>query len=429
MKYIEEIRQLLDTSYSPFHVVRNIEELLKKRGYEELDEKEKWDLKREHKYFTKRNDSSLIAFTLPKNGSHFKIAATHTDSPTFKLKPSPIIKRDNAISLNVEPYGGMIYNTWLDRPLSIAGRVLLKKDNGAISTLFDLDRDFCIIPNLAIHMNREINQGFAYNPAVDLLPLLGTKDGDFSFSDFLAKELDVHSDDILSHDLFLFNRMKSSLLGLDDSLLASGRLDDLSSTYSVLLGLLQSQNENEISVYCAFDNEEVGSLTKQGANGTFLKDVLKRVMKCLGSSIEEEAPSSFLLSVDNAHATHPNHPEMSDQTSKVNLNKGIVIKYNANQLYTSDAYSSSVIKTICNHHAIPYQEFTNRSDKRGGSTLGNLSNSEISLNAVDIGIAQLSMHSSYEVLGSYDVERMVDLAHYYYSSLIQYASNGFQIVD
>lgn len=429
MEHIETLRQLLDTSYSPFHVAENIEELLAENGYEELNERNKWELKRGHKYFTKRNDSSLIAFTLPKEGSHFKIAATHTDSPTFKLKPNPLIKRGNALSLNVEPYGGMIYSTWLDRPLSIAGRVLVKGNNGASSHLFALDKDFCIIPNLAIHMNREINQGFAYNPAIDLLPLIGTSEEDFSFNAFLAQRLNVKTEDILSHDLFLYNRMKSALLGVNDTLLASPRLDDLSSTYSVLFGLLESTNEKEISIYCAFDNEEVGSLTKQGANGTFLKDVLTRIMKRLGNSIEEEAPSSFLLSVDNAHATHPNHPEMSDSTSLVNLNKGIVIKYNANQLYTSDAYSSGLIKTICNIHSIPYQEFTNRSDKRGGSTLGNLSNSEVSLNAADIGIAQLAMHSSYEVMGSEDVERMVDLTRYYYSSYIQYSDTGFQIID
>ena len=271
-------------------------------------------------------------------------------------------------------------------------------------------------------MNRTVNSENKVNPSTDTLPLFGIDQNDFSFDKYLLKQLNLEGYEVLSHDLFLYNREKAKLIGREKEFLASGRLDDLSAAYSALLGFLSSKKSKAIKVYASFDNEEVGSLTRQGANSTFLKETLKRVIIALGGKdddFEKTIASSFMLSIDNAHADHPNHMEYTDKTTKVEMNKGIVIKYNANQSYTSDALSSAIVKSIMKKNAIPYQEYTNRSDLRGGSTLGNISNSEVSLITVDIGLAQLAMHSSYEIMGKKDIDYLVDFTKDYFASNIQ----------
>lgn len=420
----EKLIQLLNASYSPFHVVKNIESELQSHGFIQLKENENYSLELSKSYFVKRNDSSIIAFTLPEtltSDFHFQITASHTDSPTFKLKPNPVIRKENAIVLNTEPYGGLIHNTWLDRPLSFAGRVLISHEGKIETRLLNIDEDLLIIPNLAIHMNRNINSGFAYNPSKDLLPLFSLDaEDDFSFADYLKEKLNLTKEDIVEgFDLFLYNRTKATLLGRKKEFLASGREDDLASCYSSLLGFLESGlSQTAVKVFVAFDNEEVGSLTKQGANSTFLKETLIRISKIFEQEkddFEKRIASSSLISIDNAHADHPNYLEVHDQTSPVRMNHGIVIKYNANQSYTSDALSASIVKTICRKEEIPFQEFTNRSDMRGGSTLGNISNSIVSMTSVDIGIPQLAMHSSYEVLALKDMLEMERFVKAYYS--------------
>ena len=414
MESINKIVELLNKSHSQFHVVENIKNELLANNFIEIKENKDFKLEKGKSYFTTRNDSSIIAFKIPAEikDFHFQITAAHNDSPTFKLKQQPLFKVFNTYSLNVEPYGGMIMSTWLDRPLSIAGRVVVKTETGVESRLIDVDKDLLVIPNVAIHMNREINSGYRWNPAVDLLPLVSSTNKEITMNDLLGIK-----DEIIAHDLFLYNRDHSKLVGLEDEFLSSPRIDDLGSTYSCLLGLIASKN-NSIDVLAAFDNEEVGSLTRQGANSTFLKDTLRRITKALGFSCDEfyqAIAKSSLLSVDNAHAINPNHPEYSDKT-KVLLNNGVVIKYNANQSYTTDALSSSIVKTLLNELGLKIQEFTNRSDLRGGSTLGNISNSEISLVSADIGIPQLAMHSTNELCGVSDVEDMVALIKNYYST-------------
>lgn len=427
MENIEKIISYLNQSYSPFHAVRNIESELLSHGFLTLKENKNYVLEPGKNYYVKRNDTSIIAFSVPKGftmeNARFLISATHNDSPTFKIKPNPIIRKDNLILLNTEPYGGGIYSTWLDKPLSFAGRVLTEEKDGIHSHLLCIDEDLLEIPNVCIHMNRSVNSNNSVNPAVDTLPIFGTYEENFSFNDYLLEKLGLEKEEnkVLSHDLFLYNREKATKIGYRQEFLGSGRLDDLSAAYTVLLGFLSSEENQAIKIFASFDNEEVGSLTRQGANSTFLKETLKRILIALGGEkddFEKAIASSFMISVDNAHANHPNHPEYTDKTTDVQLNKGIVIKYNANQSYTSDAFSSSVIKAIMNKYGIPYQEYTNRSDLRGGSTLGNLSNSEVSLITVDIGIAQLAMHSSYELLGMEDLSHMISFVQHYFSSPI-----------
>ena len=412
------ILSLLEKSYSPFHAVRNIEEELLKAGFKPLDEKEKYSLKEGGAYFVKRNDSSILAFHLPKGAKSlsFRIAAAHSDSPTFKIKPNPVLKKGNLLLLNTEPYGGSLYSTWTDRPLSFAGRVVIKDGKEVAAHLLAIDEDLLQIPNLCIHMNREANNGVALNPAKDLIPVFGLAEEGFDFNTYLLNKLGIKGE-VLGHDLFLYNRDKPRFVGKNKEFLSAGRLDDLASAYTTLLGFLDGESKEAVDVFVCFDNEEVGSLTKQGANSDFLKNNLERILIALGKKDEmgEILARSFLLSVDNAHANHPNYPEVSDATTNVQLGGGIVIKYNANQKYTSDAVSASFIKEIAAEAKVPVQEYTNRSDLRGGSTLGNISNSELSLTSCDIGLPQLAMHSSNEFLAAADLDYMVRLTAAYFA--------------
>lgn len=418
MTEFDAVVEDLGRSYSPFHVVKNLSDRLKEAGYTALSEKEPYVLTPGGHYYVTRNDSSLIAFSLPEakeEKTAFRFAAAHTDSPTFVIKPNPTLCKNNLISWNVEPYGGMIDSSWLDRPLSFGGRVYyLDQEGHTKMTLVAPEEDVLYIPNLCIHFNREINSGYAYNPAVDMIPLAGVGH-DFSFSDYLLSLLPSGAKTILSFDLSLYNRDKPRIVGLHHEFLSSPRLDDLASLYSVLQGFLTAK-PHFIDVYCAFDNEEVGSLTMQGANGTFLRDTLHRLCQALSLPYEESMARSFLLSVDNAHAFHPNHPEFSDASSPVYLNGGIAVKYNAAQHYTSNARSVAFLTNIAKNESIPLQSFTNRSDLRGGSTLGNLSNNQVSLCSVDIGIPQLAMHSANELCGVEDVSSMARLLRAYFSS-------------
>lgn len=430
---LSQILAYLEKSYSPYHVVSNLEKTLLEKGYTKLDEHYPYELKAGGKYYVTRNQTSLLAFKVPTTleNPSFHITASHTDSPTFKIKPNPVLVNKNLMSLNVEPYGGGIYSTWMDKPLSIAGRVLVETEKGVRSQLLAIDKDLLIMPNVAIHMNREINSGFSYNASRDTIPLFGIYEEGFSFENYLAQELKLaEKEKVLSYDLFLYNREKPTLLGYKEAFLTSGREDDLASTYTAFLGFLEAKEESDvIPLFVAFDNEEVGSLTRQGAHSTFLKENVDRLLKALKLEDKKECviASSYLLSIDNAHANHPNHPEYSDRNTDVRLNGGIVIKYNANQSYTSDGYSSSLIKALCKKENLSYQEFTNRSDLRGGSTLGNISNSEISLTSCDIGIAQLSMHSSYETLGKEDLLSMITLTRSYFETPFVLKEDGIEL--
>jgi M18 family aminopeptidase len=411
MEILKDLMNFLDSSVTMFHAINECEKVLKDSGYIYLPENEKWNI-RAGKYYTKRNSSSLIAFDIANGDYHFQISAAHSDSPTFKLKDRPIIESNGYLKLNVEAYGGMIDATWLDKPLTLAGRVMVDTKDGIETRLLNIDKDLLIIPNVPIHFNREINKGFAFNNQVDMLPVFSA--GNLSEADFdkmLAKELGVKPEAILAKDLYLVNRQKAAVIGYDNELISSGRLDDLECVYTSLLGFIEAMNNDHINVFAVFDNEEVGSVTKQGAMSTFLVSTLNRINKALGKSDEDyyrAIAKSMLISCDNAHAIHPNHPELFDVKNRPVLNKGIAIKESANQKYTTDAFSRAVLKKILDNKNIPYQTFANRSDIIGGSTLGNLSNTAVSMNAVDIGLPQLAMHSAYETAGAKDVEYAIE---------------------
>lgn len=411
MEILKDLMNFLDSSVTMFHAINECEKVLKNSGYIYLPENEKWNI-RAGKYYTKRNSSSLIAFDIVNGDYHFQISAAHSDSPTFKLKDRPIIESNGYLKLNVEAYGGMIDATWLDKPLTLAGRVMVDTSDGIETRLLYIDKDLLIIPNVPIHFNREINKGFAFNNQVDMLPVFSA--GNLSEADFdkmLAKELGVKPEAILAKDLYLVNRQKATVIGYDNELISSGRLDDLECVYTSLLGFIEAMNNDHINVFAVFDNEEVGSVTKQGAMSTFLVSTLNRINKALGKSDEDyyrAIAKSMLISCDNAHAIHPNHPELFDVKNRPVLNKGITIKESANQKYTTDAFSRAILKTILDKNNIPYQTFANRSDIIGGSTLGNLSNTAVSMNAVDIGLPQLAMHSAYETAGAKDVEYAIE---------------------
>lgn len=416
--YIETTEKLLDfieKSPTAFQAVDEMQKRLTENGFEVLSEKEYWKLIPGGKYLVTRNNSALIAFCIPEKESRvFHIMASHSDSPSFKIKENPEIKVDNSyVKLNVEKYGGMLMAPWFDRPLSVAGRVIIRRNGGLKEKLINIKRDLVMIPNLAIHMNREANNGVSYNPQKDLQPLFAVGNTDRTLLEIIAEQTGVKKEDIISHDLFLYNRMPGTIWGADKEFVSSARLDDLQCAFASMEGLLRAQNHESISVHCVMDNEEVGSGTKQGAASTFLKDTLLRINMGLGRTYEEylmTLAGSFMVSADNAHALHPNYTDKTDPTNHPVLNKGIVIKFNANQKYCTDAVSAAIFKELCTKAGVPYQTFVNRSDIAGGSTLGNISNTQVPMNTVDIGLPQLAMHSPYETAGVKDTEYLVRAA-------------------
>ena len=428
-KLNRKLMDFLDSSVNAFFAVENMKNILLEEGFLPLYEGEDWNLKKGGKYFVTRNGSALIAFALPKKPfKGFQMMASHSDSPVFKIKGEPELEIDKSyIQLNVEKYGGMICSPWLDRPLSIAGRVLVKTEKGVETKLVNIDRDLLIIPNLAIHMNREVNDGYKFNAQKDMLPLFSTIEGKGSFKKTVADAASVKEEDILDWDLFLYNRQKATILGGKEEFIASGRLDDLQCAFSSLQGLLSATPKESVALHCVYDNEEVGSGTKQGADSTFLKDVLHRILFAFGMGEEDymkALQNSFLVSADNAHAVHPAHLDKADALNRPYMNKGIVLKYSANQKYTTDAVSAAVFKRFCDRAKVPYQSFANRSDMLGGSTLGNISNSQVALNTVDIGLPQLSMHSPYETAGVEDTYYLVEVAKLFYSSSVLGRGDG-----
>ena len=416
--YIETTEKLLDfieKSPTAFQAVDEMQKRLTENGFEVLSEKEYWKLIPGGKYLVTRNNSALIAFCIPEKESRvFHIMASHSDSPSFKIKENPEIKVDNSyVMLNVEIYGGMLMAPWFDRPLSVAGRVIIRRNGGLKEKLINIKRDLVMIPNLAIHMNREANNGVSYNPQKDLQPLFAVGNTDRTLLEIIAEQTGVKKEDIISHDLFLYNRMPGTIWGADKEFVSSARLDDLQCAFASMEGLLRAQNHESIAVHCVMDNEEVGSGTKQGAASTFLKDTLLRINMGLGRTYEEylmTLAGSFMVSADNAHALHPNYTDKTDPTNHPVLNKGIVIKFNANQKYCTDAVSAAIFKELCTKAGVPYQTFVNRSDIAGGSTLGNISNTQVPMNTVDIGLPQLAMHSPYETAGVKDTEYLVRAA-------------------
>lgn len=412
-----DLLHFISKSPSVFHVVRHIKAALLYAGFTEIREEDSWQIKRGGKYVVTRNGSALIAFSVPEDGGNaFKITAAHCDSPTFKIKENPEMRDGKYTRLNVEGYGGMIMSTWLDRPLSAAGRLFVKDNGQIISKLVSLDHPTLLIPSVAIHMDRTVNSGHAWNIQNDLLPLYST-DGAADFMETLAQAAKVKAADILGHDIFLYSCSPGILWGPQHEFISSPRLDDLQCAFATFRGFTNGKKQKDISVYALFDNEEVGSGTAQGAGSTFLTNTISRLALSLSRSYDEiqaMLAKSFMISADNGHAVHPNHGEYADPVNAPVLNGGIIIKFNASQKYSTDGYSAAVFRDLCLKADVPVQTYTNRSDIPGGSTLGNISNTKVAVPTVDIGLPQLAMHSSYETAGAKDTEYLVKAVSYFF---------------
>ncbi|EDS78386.1 probable M18-family aminopeptidase 2 [Clostridium botulinum C str. Eklund] len=412
MIFANELLDFIYKSPTAFHAVDTIKGVLDKNGFSELKECEKWNIQKGKKYYMTKNDSAIVAFVVGNGEIYkegFKIIGAHTDSPTFRIKPNPEMTSEQSyIKLNTEVYGGPILNTWLDRPLAIAGRVTLKGENILFpeTKLVNINKPIMIIPNLAIHMNRNINQGIELNRQLDTLPILGLINDEFEKNNYLlkaiAKELEVDYKEIIDFDLFLYEYEKGSIIGIQNEFVSSGRLDDLEAVHAALEALIQSNISKATNVLVCFDNEEVGSSTKQGADSNMLANVLERIVIPLNGDREDffrALSKSFIISSDSAHAVHPNKGEKCDPTNRPKLNKGPAIKVAASQSYTSDSNSASVFKALCKKANVPVQEFVNRSDERGGSTIGPISSTHLNIRSVDIGTPLLAMHSIRELCG------------------------------
>ena len=401
---VEGLAAFIEESPSMFHTITAACRRLHVAGFRRLDEGDAWEVEPGGLYYAVRNGSSVIAFAVGADARpgaddfHFKVAASHSDSPTFKVKAVPELDAcGGALRLNVEAYGGMIDYTWFDRPLSFAGRVLVRDGARIESRLIAPDRDLAIIPSMPVHLDRGVNNGFAPNRQVDLCPLFSAgKLAHGAFDELIADEADVEPEQIVARDIFLVNRQQPCVWGAADEFFSAPKLDDLACAYTSLVAFLGQRDPAAVSVWCCFDNEEVGSNTKQGAMSTFLPDTLTRLVAALGGNDEayrRALAKSMLVSCDNAHAAHPNHPEKYDEGNRAVLNGGIVVKEAANQHYCTDAFSRAVFEAVCADADVPVQRFANRSDTPGGSTLGNLSNMQASMHGIDVGLPQLAMHS------------------------------------
>ena len=429
-QYAEQLMDLIEQSPSRYHATANLKNRLTAEGYTALAEDAAWDVRPGGRYVVTRNDSSLLAFRVPEGGvTGFALAAAHSDSPTFQIKEHAEKLSARCTVLDTEKYGGMLMNTWFDRPLSVAGRIIVERDGKLEARLADVDRDLMIIPSVAIHMNRAANDGVKLLANVDTFPLLGC--GAQDLRAIVAEAAGVAPEQILGHDLFLYLRGRGSVLGAEGELIGSPKLDDLACAFALTEGFLQSSPSGAIPVLAVFDNEEVGSETKQGAASNFLRDTLRRLTLALGKTEEDYlrwCAGSFLVSADNAHAQHPNHPEFADAQNTPYLNGGVVVKFNANQRYATDAVSAAAFRLLCRETGEQTQTYANRSDLPGGSTLGSISDTRVAVPTVDIGLAQLAMHSAYETMGARDLDSLVRVMAAYFGRTPRRNAGAMQLV-
>lgn len=421
---VKSLQDFLDGAYSVYHAQALILEKLRAAGYTLLGEGEGWNLQPGGKYCVQRGGSAVIAFRIPETKAKgFLMSASHCDRPCFKLKENFELT-GTYVRAAVEGYGGMIAAPWLDRPLSVAGRVIVETENGIETRLVNLDRDLLLIPNVAIHMNRQVNDGYKWNPAADMLPLIGGKDSAGKLWALLEAEV---GGKILDHDLFLYVRQKSTVWGVGEEYISSAALDDLECAWGCTEGFLSSKTGESIPMLCVFDSEEVGSSSVQGAASTFLSDVVERVCACLDLNSRQMLAQSFLVSADNAHAVHPNHPELSDPANAPVMGGGIVLKYSAALRYSTDGVSAGIFRKVCSRAGVKVQSFHNRADMPGGSTLGHISLSQVSVLTADIGLPQLAMHSCYETAAVSDALDLVRAMAEYYGSTLEAAENGYSL--
>ena len=419
---ITALCDFLNASHSVYHAQAYIAKTLEKAGYTRLMEHEDWEIAPGGKYYLTRGGSAVVAFRVPVGTPKgFLMSASHSDRPTFKVKENFELASCYT-RVAVERYGGMLIAPWLDRPLSIAGRVTVETEDGVETKLLDINKDLLLIPNVAIHMNRQANDGNKWNPAVDTLPLIGGRDAKGKLEALLEKEA---GGKILGHDLYLYIRQKASVWGIDDEFVSSAALDDLECAWGCTQGFLNAGESQSISVLCVFDSEEVGSSSVQGAASMLLPDVLSRICEGLNLSLSRMLAQSFMVSADNAHAIHPNHPEYADPNNAPVMGGGIVLKHNANLKYCTDGVSAAIFRKVCGKAGVPVQSYYNRADLPGGSTLGNISLSHVSVPTADIGLAQLAMHSCYETAAVADAIALEEAMAVYYGSTLEVTGSGY----
>lgn len=424
---MKDLLTFISESPSRFHAVDNLGRELAEAGYTRLAESAAWDIVPGGKYYVTRNGSALLAFRVPKaDFAGFMISASHSDAPTFHIKQNAELSGpENYIRINTEKYGGLICAPWFDRPLTIAGRVLVKTDSGAETRLAYVDKDLLMIPNVAIHMNRNVNDGYKYDPKCDTIPLMGLGESKNALRTIIAQTVGCAEDEILGHDLYLCIRQQGLVWGANNEFISSPALDDLQCAYGCFRGFLEASESESLPIYALLDNEEVGSLTKQGADGTFLADTVARICTALGRDQRTALANSFMVSADNAHAVHPNHPEYTDATHRPVMNGGVVIKHGTR--YATDGVAQAIFTLLCERAGVPVQHFSNRSDLAGGGTLGLIANAHLSMNTVDIGLAQLAMHSCMETAGAEDTDHLVRAMTAFYSASLRETNGTFTL--
>lgn len=433
MNSTKALLQFISNSPTAFHAVESVSRQLDENGFVCLKESDTWDLAPGKGYYFTRNQSSIIAFRMPTEApTRFLITASHTDSPCFKLKKNHLSAQgDSYIRLVTEVYGGTILSSWCDRPLSLAGRVILCKDGNFTAKTVKIDRDLLVIPNVCIHMNRNINTGYTYNAAVDMMPLFAQKGtGEDPIKNLIAEELQCDPTEIAEMELFVYSRTSGAIWGPSNEFFSAPRIDNLMSVYATLQGFLQAPVQaDSVCVFYAADNEETGSSTKQGAASVMLSDALERISRATNADKMQLLASSMMVSADNAHAIHPNHPELSDAQNAPRMNAGVVIKSNAAQKYATDAISAALFSRICQEASVPTQSYANRSDMPGGSTLGSIANTKVPLITVDVGMAQLAMHSAYETAGALDTQYLIDAtARFYNTQIIANGDGSYRLI-
>ena len=421
---IQALKSFLDASHSVYHAAKNLADVLENEGYTRLYESEKWKLSPGGKYYLIRGGTAVMAFRIPQcQPAGFMMTASHADRPTFKVKENGELE-GKYTRLATEKYGGMLMAPWMDRPLSIAGRAMVQTDAGVEARLVDIDRDLLLIPNVAIHMNRSANDGQKWNPAVDTLPLVGGKDAKGKLAALLEE---AAGGKILGHDLYLYVRQKASVWGVEEGYISSAALDDLECAWCCTQGFLKASDSGSVPVLCVFDSEEVGSASVQGAASDLLESVLSRVCETIGWDLPRMLANSFMVSADNAHALHPNHPEYADAANAPVINGGVVLKFNASQRYCTDGVAAAVLRSVCLRAQVPVQTYCNRADVPGGSTLGNISLAHVSVPTADIGLAQLAMHSCYETAGVDDVLHLEDAMTAFYGASLRCVGEAWEI--
>lgn len=427
-KFNEYLFDFIEQSTCSFTCIETIKNKLIKENYIELFENKTWNIKH-GKYFVIRNDASIIAFAIgKKHKNSFNIICAHSDTPGFTLKPKNEIYEYNYLKLNVAPYGGILNYGWMDRPLSIAGRVIYKDENKYKKKIIDLKEPLCVITSEAIHQNAQANTNLDINTQIDLIPIISLNNESDIIKKILSQHLHLKSTNkICDYDLFLHTLDKPMYIGKNNEMILSPRTDDLTCTFAALSSLIENQNEENINIICIFNSEEIGSLTKEGADSSFLMDILKRICACINSDISVSLHNSLIISADNSHAVHPNHPNKSDVNNQGFINNGILIIREKDT--TTDSISSSIFKEICKKAKVPYQDYASRNDMTTGSTLSGLSIRHVSIDSIDVGIPQLAMHSANELIGSDDTHYLYKAFKKFYNISIKSEKNNIEIIE